>query len=156
MTHTSSTVVSKKILAISSGGGHWEQLMILNEALEGQEVVYATTVPGLAEKAGVGFAHLIADCNRTDMAAILRCLGSVFVLIRRERPDLIVTTGAAPGFIALCLGKMFGARTIWIDSIANSEKLSMSGRLAHLLADLHLTQWEHLAGMRTRYLGSVL
>ncbi|MCI5150914.1 MAG: UDP-N-acetylglucosamine--LPS N-acetylglucosamine transferase, partial [Candidatus Electrothrix sp. MAN1_4] len=38
-----------------------------------------------------------------------------------------------------------GARTIWIDSIANSDKLSMSGQKVGKYADLWLTQWEHLA-----------
>jgi hypothetical protein len=61
-------------------------------------------------------------------------------------PDLIISTGAAPGLIALLLGKLvFRRRTIWIDSMANADRLSTSGRLAGRLADLWLTQWPHLA-----------
>jgi hypothetical protein len=40
--------------------------------------------------------------------------------------------------------KLAGARTVWIDSIANSEKLSLSGRLVRKHVDLCLTQWPHL------------
>ncbi len=38
-------------------------------------------------------------------------------LLLKERPDIVITTGAAPGYFCLRLGKLLGARTIWIDSI---------------------------------------
>ena len=59
---------------------------------------------------------------------------------------MVVTTGAAPGLMALVMGKLLaGSRTVWIDSIANTRRLSLSGRLAWPVADAWLTQWEHLA-----------
>lgn len=61
------------------------------------------------------------------------------------RPDVIVTTGAAPGYFAIRLGRMLGARTIWLDSVANVEQLSLSGQRIGRHADLWLTQWPHLA-----------
>ena len=67
------------------------------------------------------------------------------VAIVRARPQIVISTGAAPGLAALFLGRLVGARTIWLDSIANAEKLSMSGKLARHAADLWLTQWPHLA-----------
>uniref|UniRef100_A0A5Q5CC75 Oligosaccharide biosynthesis protein Alg14 like protein n=1 Tax=Mycobacterium sp. (strain JLS) TaxID=164757 RepID=A0A5Q5CC75_MYCSJ len=146
-----------KILAISSGGGHWEQLTIISESFGPHDVIFANTIPGLAEKSAITGAHIIRDCNRDRPVAIILSFIDVLRLVMREKPDIIITTGAAPGLLALVVGKMSGKRTIWIDSVANSEKLSMSGRLAGALADLHVTQWEHLAGKgRTRYLGSVL
>jgi hypothetical protein len=69
---------------------------------------------------------------------------SVLWLVIRLRPDAIVSTGAAPGFFALRFGKLLGARTLWLDSFANSEELSLSGRKASAFADLTLTQWPHL------------
>ena len=70
-----------------------------------------------------------------------------------------MTTGAAPGLTALFVSKIFQrrSRTVWIDSIANTKRLSMSGRLAWLVADAWLTQWEHLAQPRgPQYWGAVL
>jgi exopolysaccharide biosynthesis glucuronosyltransferase PssD len=61
-----------------------------------------------------------------------------------ERPDVVISTGAAPGYIAIRLGKLLGAKTVWLDSIANVEHLSMSGALVGRYADLWLTQWPHL------------
>ena len=63
----------------------------------------------------------------------------------RHRPDVVLSTGAAPGFFAILFGKLLGARTIWVDSIANAEQLSLSGKKAGRFADLWLTQWPHLA-----------
>jgi UDP-N-acetylglucosamine:LPS N-acetylglucosamine transferase len=76
----------------------------------------------------------------------------------RERPDVVITTGSAPCLFALGLArKLFGARTIWIDSVANAEKLSSSGAQARRVADVWLTQWEHLAKPDgPQYWGSVL
>ena len=52
---------------------------------------------------------------------------------------------AACGYFALRFAKLMGARTIWLDSIANVEELSMTGRLVRPYADLWLTQWPELA-----------
>ena len=66
-------------------------------------------------------------------------------IVLKERPNIVISTGAAPRYFALRLGKIFKAKTIWIDSIANVEKLSLSGLKVGPYADLWLTQWPHLA-----------
>jgi hypothetical protein len=66
-------------------------------------------------------------------------------LMLRLRPAVVVTTGAAPGFAAIVFGRLLGARTVWVDSIANGEALSNSGARAGRWAHVWLTQWEHLA-----------
>ena len=59
--------------------------------------------------------------------------------------------------IALALGRLFGARTLWVDSIANSERLSGSGEIARRFAHQVITQWPDLAhGNDPAYWGSVL
>ena len=146
-----------KVLAVSSAGGHWEQLVAIRECFEGHEVVYANTLSNLAEKSGIAGATIVHDCNRNDLFNTVRSAVDALRLVREVRPDFVVTTGAAPGLLALAFGKLFGARGVWIDSVANSERLSLSGRLALRIADLHITQWEHLASPpASKYLGSVL
>ena len=81
----------------------------------------------------------------------------VTLLVVRLRPDVIISTGAAPGFVALRVGALVGARTCWLDSIANTEVLSESGRRIGPKADLWLTQWPDLAKSDgPTYAGSVL
>jgi hypothetical protein len=67
------------------------------------------------------------------------------ITLLKVRPDVIITTGASVGLFALFLGGKLGAKTIWVDSIANCDTLSLSGIKAKKYADLYLTQWEHLA-----------
>ncbi|MBB6161910.1 MULTISPECIES: UDP-N-acetylglucosamine transferase subunit ALG14 [Rhizobium] len=120
-------------------------------------MIYANTFPGLAENAGLEKCYIIEDCNRDTPMSVVRCARDIFLLIRRERPDLIISTGAAPGLIAIMIGKMFGCRTIWVESVANSIELSMSGRIAGKFADLWLTQWQHLSRPKgPLYWGSIL
>ena len=67
------------------------------------------------------------------------------IIVLRTRPHAVITTGAAPGYFALRLGRLVGARTAWVDSIANAGELSLSGKRAGRHADLWLTQWPDLA-----------
>ena len=66
-------------------------------------------------------------------------------VVLKERPDVVISTGAAPGVVALRVGKWIGARTVWVDSIANVEEMSLSGRRVRHFADLWLSQWPEVA-----------
>ena len=146
-----------KVLAISSGGGHWVQLLRLRPAFEGCEMVYATVREGYrADVTGSSF-HLIPDSNRWNKFALVKSAVAIFLLLLREKPDVVITTGAAPGYFAVRLGKLLRMKTIWVDSVANAEELSMSGSKAGCCADLWLTQWPHLAkDSGPKYFGNVL
>jgi hypothetical protein len=62
-----------------------------------------------------------------------------------------------PGLFAIVIGKKLGARTVWVDSIANAEELSMSGVLARPHASMWLSQWPAVAEANgAEYAGSVL
>jgi len=135
-----------RILGISSGGGHWVQLLRLRPAFEGCDVTYATVMEGYRSdlEHGADF-RVVPDGNRWSKINLLRAALAVFLLLIRLRPDVVITTGAAPGYFAVRLGKLLGCRVVWIDSIANAEELSMSGNKAGEFVDLWLTQWPHLA-----------
>jgi UDP-N-acetylglucosamine:LPS N-acetylglucosamine transferase len=134
-----------RVMAVASVGGHWEQMMQLRPSLERYGVRFVTTEPDLLVKAGLTDGHVLPDCNLDQKLKSLHCLLRSFTLVLRERPKVILSTGAAPGFFCLLVGRLIGARTIWIDSVANVEQLSKSGKLARWVATDWLTQWEHLA-----------
>jgi hypothetical protein len=147
----------KKILAIASGGGHWVQLLRLRPAFEGCDVVFATVREGYRGDVGGAEFRVIPDSNRWNKLALLRCALGVMWLVLRERPDVVISTGAAPGFFGVRFGKWFGARVVWVDSVANAEELSMSGQKAGDFVDLWVTQWQHLAAADgPKFFGSVI
>lgn len=150
--------MTKKILGVASGGGHWVQLRRLAPAFEGGRCHFATVHAQYADDVpqAEGF-HVLRDATRWDRWGLVVLMFQLFWLVFRLRPDVIVSTGAAPGYLAIRLGRLFGARTIWIDSVANVEELSLSGRRIGPHADLWLTQWPHLAREAgPQYIGSVI
>lgn len=144
-----------RVMAVASAGGHWVQLQRMRQAWAGCDTVYVTTDPGYRDAVERDHAergeaapryHSLPDANRWQKLRLLRLLIALLVLILLERPDAVISTGAAPGFFALRIAKALGRRTIWVDSIANAEELSWSGGRIGRHADLWLTQWPHLAG----------
>jgi hypothetical protein len=145
-----------RVLAVSSGGGHWDELMLMRPLLQRYDTRYATTSAALAARDGIEDAVILPDCNRNEPVQSLRSVLRAFHTVLRIRPDVIVSTGAAPGFFCILAGRLVGARTIWIDSFANAEQLSMCGKLSRYAASLCLVQWPHLAGARARFMGGLL
>lgn len=146
------------ILAVASGGGHWIQLQRVRASFGEGNVTWVTTFTGYEKDLEPGEPLLIVqDASRWTPFRLLRQAMQIVRIVVRLRPDVVVTTGAAVGYFAVLLGKRLGARCVWIDSIANAEELSLSGRKAGKHVDLWLTQWPHLAEPRgPRYEGSVL
>jgi biofilm PGA synthesis N-glycosyltransferase PgaC len=135
----------KRVLCVASGGGHWVELMRLAPAFGGHNVAFATVDRRyVAEVSGARF-HTIQDVTRWDTWRCAKTLVKLAWILATEKPDVVVSTGALPGYMAVRLAKWFGAKTIWLDSIANVDSLSMSGQRAGKHADLWLTQWPHLA-----------
>lgn len=149
--------MTKRIIAIASAGGHWQQLMLLRPAYAGHQMTYMTTLAGLAENYGAAPAYKVPDCNRHTPVRLLWTTLVLAFHILRIRPHVVITTGAMPGLIALTLGRLVFARTIWVDSLANAEKLSASGRYARRVAHLHLSQWQNVAqAEETEFAGRLL
>lgn len=121
------------------------QLLRLRPALEGQDVVFATVSRSYKSDVPGERFKVIGDATRWNKLGLFRTALQVFWILLRVRPDVVISTGAAPGFFAIRLGKLFGARTIWVDSIANVDQVSMAGEWARRHSDLFLTQWEDLA-----------
>lgn len=151
--------VKPTLLAISSPGGHWIQLNRLSAGLEERyRVVYAMpagmfTSTSLSERK----VYSVVDVSADDKWRLIPCALQVLYIVLKERPKAILSTGAAPGAVAIWLGSFLGIRTVWVDSIANVKQISRAGKLAQKRADVFLTQWEHLSdGQAIQYKGSVL
>lgn len=147
----------RKVFAISSPGGHWIQLTRLCAGLEAEhEIVYALPdklfKPQRNQK-----IYSVMDVSADDKWKLIPCAVQVGYILLKERPQVILSTGAAPGVVAILLGKLLRIRTIWVDSIANVQKISRSGELVKNRADVFLTQWEHLSDQQhVLFKGSVL
>jgi hypothetical protein len=133
------------------------QLLRLRPAFAGEHVVWATVNKAYRTDVGTAPFYVVNDATRWNRAGLLKLAVRMAWLVLRVRPDVVVTTGAAPGYFAVLFGKLIGARTAWIDSMANAESLSLAGRKIGPWADLWLTQWPRLAKAQgPHYQGAVL
>lgn len=148
----------RKVMIATSGGGHWVQMRRLLPAFEGCTLSFVGVYTGLDPDLGDAPYYQVRDVSRTDPLGFFVIVRQLWGAIRRERPDVVISTGAAPGLMAIILAKlMCRSRTIWINSVANTERLSLSGRLARRVSDAWLVQWPHLAGPEgPEYWGAVI
>jgi UDP-N-acetylglucosamine:LPS N-acetylglucosamine transferase len=146
-----------KLLAVASGGGHWVQLLRIKPAFEDCDITFVTVHESYRAQVPRHNFYVVNDSNLRDKLALFKTARRLAWIVWTEKPDIAISTGAAPGYFALLFARLIGAKTIWLDSIANVEKLSMSGDKIGRWADLWLTQWPHLARPEgPHYAGSVL
>ncbi len=147
----------KKIMAVASGGGHWSQMKIISEAFPTANITYVTTTMNKAAVEDNNLViHWVNDADITQKFKLLWLALSMLWLTLYLRPNIIISTGAAPGFFAIIFAKAIGAKTIWIDSIANYSKPSLSGAKVKKICDLYITQWPHQADDKANYWGHLI
>jgi UDP-N-acetylglucosamine:LPS N-acetylglucosamine transferase len=139
-----------KLIAGASAGGHANELELLLKAAGNSWPVqphsYVTTLQITAD----GLArygrpvHIIGEADRRKPFDAVLVIGRAFRLALRERPDVVVTTGSMPLAVFCLWAKLFGARIVWIDSVAQIGRMSVSGRVMRHVADLCLVQWPDL------------
>jgi len=138
-----------RICVGASAGGHMNELLKLLERSGNwpqPPSFYVTTLEVLAGKlAQLGPVYIIGECNRQHPLKVLGVFMRSLKIVIKERPDVVMTTGSLPLAMVCLSAKLFGAKIIWIDSIANIERFSLSGRMILPFADLFLTQWPERA-----------
>lgn len=146
-----------RVLAVASGGGHWVQLLRLRPAFDQARTTYVTVRASYASDVPGADFRVVPDATRWNKARLLWMAVKILWIVARLRPDVVISTGAAPGYFAIRFGKWFGARTCWVDSIANAEELSLSGRKIRPHATAVLSQWSDVAEREhVTFTGSVL
>ena len=83
-----------RILAIASGGGHWVQLLRLRPAFADERVAYVTVSRAYRAETGSAPFHVVNDATRWNTLGLVRLALRVGWIVLRQRPDVVVTTGA--------------------------------------------------------------
>ena len=141
----------KKVLFISSTGGHLNELMQLSPLFEKYDYKIITekdkSNKKLKEKYGKRLYFLPYGTRAKLFTYIFKyfylCLKTVYLYFR-IRPKVIVTTGTHTVGPMCILGKIFGSKIIYIETFANRNKKTATGRLIYPIADLFIVQWEEM------------
>lgn len=94
--------------------------------------------------------------NRSIKALIINAYRA-FKILGKERPDLIISCGAAVAVPFFYVGKLFGAKLIYIEVYDRIDSSSLTGKLVYPVADRFIVQWEELKKVYKKavYLGSI-
>lgn len=131
-----------KLLLVCNPGGHFSTMMGLKKVwklYEREWVTYSKfDTESLREKEIVHW--VVMQESRMLIRAIFNFFHAILIL-NRSRPDVVISTGASLAVPFILASKLFGIRTIFIESISRSEELSLSGRIVYLLVDEFYVQW---------------
>lgn len=145
-----------KICLVCSHGGHLTEMIQLESAFEGHETVYLTYRSERTSK--LPRTYLIDNFAEKPFS-IFSGLIKMISMIRREKPKVIISTGAEIAIPAFMLAKLFGIKTIFIESCARVNSPSGTGKIIYLISDDFFVQWESLLskyGKRGKYAGGLL
>ncbi len=140
-----------KIMFISSMGGHLSELLQLDKLILKNNSYVVTEKSNstlfLKEKYKNVFYLISGSKDYQKFLYPFRLLGNCFkslLLYLKIRPDYIITTGAHIAGPMCCIGKIFGSKIIFIETFANMESKTITGRLVYKFADYFVVQWEDM------------
>lgn len=149
-----------KICYVASSGGHWEELMCLKELFERYDSFYITESGGQAAESQLYPIYTVPQINRKEKGFVLhfgKIVKEALRIFSKEKPDIVITTGALIAFPFCLIGKIKGAKIIYIESFARICEPSLTGRLCYFFADLFLVQWKELMTKypKAKYVGGI-
>lgn len=137
----------KKIAFVASSGGHLEEIARLKD-IEQNNDSFLVTEKGDFQLPNFGKRqYLVFQMNRREIAFLPKFIMLFFkaiVLLRKEKPDIIITTGALIAYPFCVIGKLMGVKVVYIESFARVHRPSLTGRLLYNFSDLFVVQWEDM------------
>lgn len=141
----------KRVMFISSTGGHFNELLQLKPLFEKYDYHIVTEkdkmTEGFKEEYKDKISYLLygtrAHMVKYIFQLIINCFLSLFLFIKL-RPKYIVTTGTHTAGPMCCIGKIFGSKIIYIETFANRNTRTATGRIIYKFADLFIVQWEEM------------
>ena len=141
----------KKVMFISSMGGHLTELMQLKSLFNKYDYKIVTekhkSTIGLKDEYKDKIEYLSTG-NRNNMFKYIFTLPynfiKSFILFIKFKPDIVITTGAHT-CVAMCyFAKLFRKKVIYIESFANIETKTLTGKLIYPIADVFVVQWKSM------------
>jgi UDP-N-acetylglucosamine:LPS N-acetylglucosamine transferase len=132
-----------KVCIVSSCGGHLTEVRALRPAYERYEHFYVLNDRALLPPDMEGKTYFIAHSERDALFFVN--LAEACRILRRERPDVILSTGAGPAVPFALVGRhLFGCKILFVETVTRIQRPSLTGRLMYRLAHDFFYQWEGL------------
>ena len=134
----------KKICFISSSGGHLEQLQMLQPIMKTDSFIITEKIDSIDMK---GNNYYLQQINRREILVIIKIILNAFkslMIFVKEKPDIVICTGALSTIPFCIISKIFNAKLIYIESYAKVETGSLTGKLMYRIADKFYVQWREM------------
>ena len=143
--------IKKSVLFVASTGGHLNELMQAKLLFKKYNYHIVTEKTGidnsLKKKYGGNISFLIYGTKKYPVKYIFKFLANCFISLYyffKFQPEVIVTTGTHTAVPMCYIGKIFGAKIIFIETFANRTTGTVAGKLVYPIADTFVVQWEEM------------
>jgi len=153
----------KKVLFISSTGGHLEQLLGLKKTMNAFDSYIVTernhtTLDLKSKYKNVSYLPFFSRQNKWTFPFVF--LGVFFhslVIFFKVKPQVIVTTGAGCVIPMFVLGKIFRKKLIFIETFSRTDSKTITGKICYPMADVFIVQWKVLLNLypKAKYFGPI-
>ena len=139
----------KKVMFISSEGGHFDEMQQINFEKYDYSVVTEKTqsTKNFKNKYKEKIHFLLYGTRRTPIKYFFIFIINIFIslyLFIKIRPKVIVTTGTHTAVPMCYIAKIFGRKIIWIETFANRESKTLAGKMVYPIANVFVVQWEEM------------
>lgn len=150
--------MKEKICLIASSGGHFEQVLMLKK-LETEFEIYLVTEKTPYNGTETS-AYFLRQVNRKEKLFIVNMIIVFFQSLKiffKEKPDVIISTGALSVIPTFLIGKLWNKKLIFIESFAKTSSPTLTGKFLYKFVDIFIVQWKELLDFypNAYYLGSI-
>ena len=132
-----------KVCFVTSSGGHLTHLMQLKEWWQDKDRFWVTfnkeDSRSILENEKKYWCHFPTNRNIKNL---IKNTFLAIKILKKEKPDLIISTGAAPAIPFFYLGKLFGSKVVYIEVYDRIDKPTITGKIVYPISDLFILQWE--------------
>ncbi|WEE36916.1 PssD/Cps14F family polysaccharide biosynthesis glycosyltransferase [Lactiplantibacillus paraplantarum] len=134
-----------KVCLVGSSGGHLTHLTMLRPFLKDKERFWVTfdKEDARSQLENERMYSCYYPTNRS-LKALIKNTIIAWRVIRKERPELIISSGAAVAVPFFYIGKLFGAKLIYIEVFDRLDKATVTGRLVYPITDKFIVEWEEM------------
>jgi beta-1,4-N-acetylglucosaminyltransferase len=150
-----------KILYIAPGGGHmtevlqllWDDPNLYRSIVTNQQKIdEVTDINKYFNK-----RYVLPSIRPFNIIRIFRVILGVFVVLFKEKPNIIISAGHELSIPFFYIGKLlFRTKLVYVESTAQVFTLSLTGKIVYPLTNLFLVQWKYLKYKKAKYVGGLL
>jgi len=149
-----------KICISCSAGGHLIEALQLEEAYKNYEHFFITfRQEGVVDELKNEKFYFLIDPKR-NVLLFFKCIFETLNILLKERPNVIISTGAGVAIPSIIIGKiLLRSKIIFVESFTRIHQPSLSGKIAYFFSDLFFVQWKQLLkkyGKKAIYRGAVV